>query len=314
MSIYNNILVVADINSDEQAALARAMQLANKSVSKSRVTLFLSIYDFSYEMTSMLSSDEREAMRKGVVHQRKLWLQNIAEPYINDDIIFEVKVVWYHRPYEAIIAEVFSGQYDILIKSTHKHDFLESVIFTPTDWHLIRKCPCPVLLVKHAEWHENSNIMASVNIGSESETHQQLNVKMTEQLLNIAERFAAKPFLVSAYPTTPSNVAIELPEFDAIAYNDALRAHYLTAMKALRQEFHIHDEHTIVEEGLPEEVIPKLAKQLDASMVILGTTGRTGLSSVFIGNTAEHVIDKIDCDVLALKPEGYVSPLDPENH
>jgi universal stress protein E len=46
-------------------------------------------------------------------------------------------------------------------------------------------------------------------------------------------------------------------------------------------------------------------------MVILGTTGRTGLSAVFIGNTAEQVIDKINCDVLALKPRGYVSPLDP---
>ncbi len=43
-------------------------------------------------------------------------------------------------------------------------------------------------------------------------------------------------------------------------------------------------------------------------MVILGTTGRTGLSAVFIGNTAEHVIDKINCDVLALKPKGYISP------
>ncbi|HIH0801820.1 TPA: universal stress protein, partial [Vibrio cholerae] len=48
------------------------------------------------------------------------------------------------------------------------------------------------------------------------------------------------------------------------------------------------------------------------AMVILGTTGRTGLSAVFIGNTAEHVIDKINCDVLALKPNGYVSPLDPQ--
>lgn len=57
---------------------------------------------------------------------------------------------------------------------------------------------------------------------------------------------------------------------------------------------------------------PEAAKQLNAAMVILGTTGRTGLSAVFIGNTAEHVIDKINCDVLALKPNGYVSPLDPQ--
>jgi universal stress protein E len=68
----------------------------------------------------------------------------------------------------------------------------------------------------------------------------------------------------------------------------------------------------VVEQGLPEEVIPEVANKLNAAMVIIGTTGRTGLSAVFIGNTAEHVIDKINCDVLALKPQGYISPLDPK--
>lgn len=71
MSIYSKILVVADINHDEQPALARAMQLAQKSTSVSHITFFLSIYDFSYDMTSMLSLEERDAMRKGVIHQRE---------------------------------------------------------------------------------------------------------------------------------------------------------------------------------------------------------------------------------------------------
>jgi universal stress protein E len=43
--------------------------------------------------------------------------------------------------------------------------------------------------------------------------------------------------------------------------------------------------------------------------VVIGTVGRTGLSAALVGNTAEHVIDSLDCDVLALKPDGYVSPL-----
>jgi universal stress protein E len=311
MSIYSKILVVADINHEEQAALARAMQLAQKSTQISHITLFLAIYDFSYDMTSMLSSDEREAMRHGVIHQRELWLKKIAEPYMLEGVELEVKVVWHHRPYEAIIAEVFAGQHDLLIKGTRKHATLESVIFTPTDWHLLRKCPTPVLLVKHAFWPENANIIASVHVGSEQESHKTLNDKMVERVLSISERFGATPYLVSAYPLTPTTISVELPEFDPTAYSDAVKAHYYTSMKELRQKHGIDDENTIVEEGLPEEVIPEVAKRLNAAMVIIGTTGRTGLSAVFIGNTAENVIDKIDCDVLALKPEGYISPLDP---
>ncbi|WJG23053.1 universal stress protein UspE [Vibrio furnissii] len=312
MSIYSKILVVADINHDEQPALARAMQLAAKSKSTSRITFFLSIYDFSYDMTSMLSVDERDAMRRGVIHQREQWMRKVAESYVDESVMFDVKVVWHNRPYEAIIGEVFAGEHDILIKGTRKHDVLESVIFTPTDWHLLRKCPTPVLLVKNAEWPADANIVASVHVGSEVETHLQLNDIMVEQLLCLTSRLGATPYLVNAYPVTPANITIELPEFDPTTYTDAVRGHHLTSMKALRQKHGIDEAQTMVEQGLPEDVIPEAATKLNAAMVILGTTGRTGLSAVFIGNTAEHVIDKINCDVLALKPPGYIIPLDPK--
>ncbi len=311
MSIYSKILVVADVNNESQPALARAVQLSRKSACKSHITFFLSIYDFSYEMTSMLSSDERNAMRKGVIHQREAWMKEVAEPYINDSIDFDVKVVWHNRPYEAIISEVFEGSHDVLLKATRKHDVLESVIFTPTDWHLLRKCPCPVLLVKNHDWPENGNILASVHVGSENPTHQELNDAMVDQLKSLCIRLDAKPYLINCYPVTPANITIELPEFDPATYTDAVRSHHLKTMKALRQKHEIAEEQTRVEQGLPEDVVPQLAKELDAGLVILGTTGRTGLSAVFIGNTAEHVIDKINCDVLALKPIGYISPLDP---
>jgi universal stress protein E len=311
MSIYSKILVVADINHEEQPALARAMQLASKCTTKSNVTFFLSIYDFSYDMTSMLSLDERDAMRRGVIQQREEWMRKVAEPYVNDGVDFDVKVVWHNRPYEAIIAEVFGSEHDIVIKGTRKHDVLESVLFTPTDWHLLRKCPSPVLLVKNSDWPADANIMASVHVGSEYDTHLDLNDRMVEQLQSLSQRLSANPYLVNAYPVTPANITIELPEFDPNTYTDAVRGHHLTSMKALRQKHGIDEEQTIVEQGLPEDIIPDVAKRLNAARVILGTTGRTGLSAVFIGNTAEHVIDKIDCDVLALKPNGFISPLEP---
>ena len=56
-------------------------------------------------------------------------------------------------------------------------------------------------------------------------------------------------------------------------------------------------------------MIPDVAKRLNSELVVIGTVGRTGLSAALVGNTAEHVIDSLDCDVLALKHDGYVSPL-----
>ncbi|MGO1296597.1 MAG: universal stress protein UspE, partial [Vibrio sp.] len=92
MSIYSHILAVADVNRDEQVALARAAKLAAHSRSRSQLTFFLSIYDFSYDMTSMLSSEERDAMRQGVISQREQWMKSIAQPYLNDNFDLHIKV------------------------------------------------------------------------------------------------------------------------------------------------------------------------------------------------------------------------------
>jgi len=55
-------------------------------------------------------------------------------------------------------------------------------------------------------------------------------------------------------------------------------------------------------EGRADIAIPKIAKKIDAQLLILGTVGRTGLSGAFIGNTAEHVLANMSCDILTLKP------------
>lgn len=81
-------------------------------------------------------------------------------------------------------------------------------------------------------------------------------------------------------------------------------------MKELRQQFSIGEEYTHVYEGLPEKVIPEVCGELNARVVVLGIIGRTGISAAFLGNTAEHVIDHLKCDLLAVKPDGFVCPID----
>ncbi len=63
-------------------------------------------------------------------------------------------------------------------------------------------------------------------------------------------------------------------------------------------------------EGLPEEVLPDLAGELQATLMIMGCVGRTGLSAALLGNTAEHVVDRLACDMLILKPADYSCPVD----
>lgn len=311
MAKYQNILVAIDSQQDDQPALRRAVYLNQRL--GGRITAFLPIYDFSYEMTTLLSPDERTTMRKGVVSQRTEWIREQAKAYLDAGVNIDVKVIWHNRPFEAIIHEVLEGGYDLLLKMAHQHDRLQAVVFTPTDWHLLRKCPCPVWMVKDQPWPEGGKAVVAVNLASEEPHHDPLNTKLVKETLELAEMVNhTEVHLVGAYPVTPINIAIELPDFDPGVYNDAIRGQHLLAMKALRQKFSIDEKYTHVDKGLPEEVIPSLAGQLDAGVVVLGTIGRTGLSAAFLGNTAEQVIDHLRCDLLAIKPDGFTSPIELE--
>lgn len=150
----------------------------------------------------------------------------------------------------------------------------------------------------------------AVNLSSEEPYHDPLNIRLVQETLELAQNVdQTEVHLVGAYPVTPINIAIELPDFDPSIYNDAIRGQHLIAMKALRQKFHIDEEFTHVEKGLPEEVIPDLAEHLQAGVVVLGSLGRTGISAAFIGNTAEQVIDHLKCDLLVLKPDDFDCPI-----
>lgn len=307
MNTYRNILVVIDPNEKEQKALQRALLLAD--LTKASITAQLSIYDFSYEMTTILSGEERESMRLCVVNDRQLWLDVLLKENNPQNIPISTEVIWHNRPFESIISTVIKNNHDLVIKATHQHDKLKSVIFTPTDWHILRKCPCPVLLVKDHDWPSNGNILAALNVGSDEKEHQSLNKKITKQALSLSKVAQANVHLVNSFPGAPVNVSIEIPDFDMIDYQKNMKAHHIDAMQAHAKYFHIQEKFTHVLEGVPEDIIEAKANELDCELVVLGCVGRTGISAALIGNTAEHVIDQINCDLLALKPDDFVSPI-----
>ncbi|AJP44093.1 MAG TPA: universal stress protein UspE [Alteromonas australica] len=302
---YQHILAVVEMERDTQPALSRAQEISDKT--GATITAMLVVYDLSYDMTTMLSPDEREAMKDAVTKEHASWLSEHLRQLGFSHI--DIVVQWNNRAFEAVIHHVIDNDIDLVVKATKRHDDLASVIFTPTDWHLLRKCPSPVLLVKEHDWPEGGQIIAAVNVGSEDDEHNLLNDKLTVIANDYAKLLNGNVNLVNSYPSTPLNIAIEVPEFDPDAYNNSVKHHHQAEMAGHAKKYGITTANTYVKEGLPEKVIPMVAKDIDAELVIIGTVGRVGLSAALIGNTAEHVIDELDCDVLAVKPDGFVSPL-----
>ena len=61
--------------------------------------------------------------------------------------------------------------------------------------------------------------------------------------------------------------------------------------------------------GEAQDLIPKVAETLKADLVVMGTVGRVGVQGLLMGNTAEKILQVIDCSIMAIKPDGFISPI-----
>jgi len=69
-------------------------------------------------------------------------------------------------------------------------------------------------------------------------------------------------------------------------------------------------QHAIhLRKGEAAAVIPELAHEKQVDLIVMGTVCRTGIAGFFIGNTAEKILQDVDCSVLTVKPEGFVTPV-----
>jgi universal stress protein E len=62
-----------------------------------------------------------------------------------------------------------------------------------------------------------------------------------------------------------------------------------------RRSVHIH-------EGATRQLLITLTEQLPADLVVMGAVSRSALQRLFVGSTAEQVLDMLACDVLIVKP------------
>jgi universal stress protein E len=302
MQQHKKLLAVIDPTQEHQRGLARAIELAEKT--QSSITALLVIFDLSYEVTTILSSAERDDMRAAYVDNATEWLSNIVLLHnMEQQCDIDIKVVWHKRPFEAILHESIHTHYDMVVKATHKHDKLQSFIFTPTDWHLMRKSHIPVLMVKEHPWPEDGNIVAAINAGATDAEHVNLNDNVCRTAKNFTQLLNGRSHLVNAFPRPPLNIAIEIPEFDPADYTETLKKNHQCALEAMAKRYHIPNEMCHAEEGHVEDVLPQITETLDAELLVIGNIGREGLSAAFVGNTAEHIIDQVDCDVLSLRTD-----------
>jgi universal stress protein E len=177
----------------------------------------------------------------------------------------------------------------------------------PTDRHLLRKCPCPVWMIRPERRAAYERILAAVNSFPRDRINADLNRHILDLACSQADRDKAEIHVVHAY-RIPRQVLLPIG-VDVDDYRTALARLHRERLDELLEDFSIPADCVHLEEGWPGEVIPAVARREQADIVVMGTLARVGIPGLFIGNTAERTLDHVDCDILAIKPTGFVTPV-----
>ncbi len=305
MQKYNNILVIVEAQQEKQVALERAIEIANYS-DNVKITAFLSIYDFSYDVTSVLTIEEQEEIKESVLNTNIDWLSNILNKYENDKITIETKIVWQRNQAEAILKEVVESNCDLLIKGVEQHGILDTLLFTPLDWQLLRHSQIPVLIAKDHPWEENQNIIVSIGLtGYNSEESYDNDKLVNNDIIRTAQELAiltkGNIHLVHAVaPITPLPI-LDVPNISNEIFSDAILKDRENIILKIADKYRIPYENCHIEKGLPDEIIPAIANELKAQAVLISNVARTGISGAVIGNTCELIVDELNCDLMVFR-------------
>lgn len=212
-----------------------------------------------------------------------------------------------------LVREVLRSGHDLLVRS-HVRDLAlhGPKPFGAVDFELLRQCPCPVLLAASGALATQPRVCGAVNAATDEPSEQALNVKIVEVTLMLARLIDANPMLLQAWAPLAEHMVRTHSSNDAFAtYLEDTRRLAEADLDRLAAPFGkaLPKHQIFMRRGEPEDEIPQFVVSEGVHLLVMGTMARTGIPGLVIGNTAEGVLRRVVCSVLALKPEGFVSPV-----
>jgi universal stress protein E len=306
-------MCVIDPTTDDQPAMHRAAWLA-RSVG-AELELFVSYYNEYLSGDRFFDSRSLKKARREVIAAHEKHLKELAEPLRRSGLIVRTAVTWDHPLYEGIVRHAVAVGADIVFKDTHHHSALMRTLFTNTDWNLIRTCPVPLWLVKPQEIADQPVFMAAIDPMNKHDKPAALD----DQILVLSNMLAEKsngavhafhsydPRIIVA--TAPANayIPVSLP-LDVI--DAQMREEHEKRFNEITEYHGFDDKNAHLVSGLAHEELPLMANKFHADVIVMGAVARNRLKRIFIGATAERILEHLPCDLLVVKPDWFHTPVE----
>ncbi|AZE49092.1 Universal stress protein family 5 [Pseudomonas chlororaphis] len=281
---------------DRAVALARAMQLP----------LHIVAFDYlqALAVAGLFAPEQIAQAREGYLHKHRQWLEEQARAMGKHGLEVTCEVIWVQSPYDEILHFVNEMPLALIIKDAEEEPALKRVFFAPLDWQLLRDCPVPVHLVTHALNPRPHKVLAIVDVLRSEEQDLVFNDRIVDAAVKLAEQCDARLELVHVYDWASvyaKDMAIGVLPLGMGIYEKLGETQY-EAFAALAERHGVPAERRHFIEGTLLASICNFAIEHRTDVLVMGTVQNRGLNK-FLGSTAEQLLHRAPCSVLAIKPD-----------
>ncbi|WP_428408277.1 universal stress protein [Hyphococcus sp.] len=226
------------------------------------------------------------------------------------------------RVADQIIKAAVLHNVDLVVKAADRRANEPSPLFGAVEKKLIRKCPVPVWIVRPETPAPPRSLVVAVDKPEVKGETDELAASLLDNAVAFALRFGVKKvkllhicsvvgasFLSSPRSGwSPEEVEeyVEEWRWQAQDWFDQFQAKAAQHYRQTGLEF---SQRLIIGDARKE--LAPAAKDLDADILFIGSANRSGVPGLLIGNTAESVIDRVECSVYVVKPKGFISIISP---
>ncbi len=319
MQRFKNVLFVADSNGSGVAGIERAAALAVEH--EANLSIVRVVESIPHELQFGVVAVTPSELLETVIDDAAAAVETLADHARSVGVPSTDTEVLTGREFLEVIRRVGRGGHDLVIKSAAGRSAVFDRLFSSSDMHLLRKCPCPVWMVKPVARTRFRHVLAAVDYDPSSDVIDALNRSIVEQAYGLAAGNNATLHLAHAW-RLPHEGFFRSPRsgLDTATVDRLVDEEHRERQVWLRDLLVAAAESfgggpgpsagiKHLSRGDPRVEIPALVEDIGIDIVVMGTVGRVGIPGFFIGNTAEDILEQVECSVFAIKPDGFVSPV-----
>ncbi len=210
-----------------------------------------------------------------------------------------------------IIKRVLKENHDLIII---EEPTLTRIKINQLAMKLVRKCPCPVWIIRSQPDLKINNILAAVDL-QEGEKSYKLNAKIVQLASSLAQREKGFCHYLHVYrlefESALSSPRFKIPDDEITKIKQEILKSRQTLMNETLDNAGVLAEESqiILREGDPSEVIKRIIDDLSIDTLVMGSLAKSGIPGFLIGSRAESILSQIECSVLSVKPDDFISPI-----